>query len=118
MAYDNLSFLEARRLWEKNDRDNEGNLAKSLKNFPSLPSKNGVAMVNFSVDALRQGADSGAWLSSRNSKAYTVAGTAKEQMQSLLEAALNVANVDTLISRLKKTIELHIATTPKNAQGT
>lgn len=102
MAYDNLPFLETRRLVETN-----GSLpsptVKSLRNFPTLPSR--------SPDVLDAHPPSGnARISDLQSFKEVLQGELKNDLrlplQSILEA---IMTAKVLCDRIKKTIDLHIS---------
>lgn len=106
MAIDNLPFFEAKALVQKGERINSptetnGTPALSLKNFPQLPSKKGVSLVNTPASQLPQ---------KEKSFAACLRYCEPEifgRIMEILQKATLVKDVEVLLSRLEYAMQLH-----------
>lgn len=105
MAFDNMPFFEAKAFVIKQEKGASSPLPppiKTTKNFPSLPQKGGVSLVDSPT----------AFHSSHREKPWThlfkdCGDEVKSRTYRLIDKMLDAENIDILLDRLEKTVSLH-----------
>lgn len=106
MAVDNLPYYEAKTAvinQEKKSTDNPP--AKSQKNFPSLPQRGNISLINSS--AASQSTNTGAkpW-----SRLWDRPPEVSSRTSTFLERLLKTEGIDGLLDRLEKIMQIHAQT--------
>lgn len=104
MAYDNLPYFEAKNLVIKGEKSSSSPApVKTLREFPTLPSKGGITLVNKTTSSLFGDDRQRSWAS--------VVKDCGPEVQTralvLLDQMLAVQDVDLLFDRIARAIELH-----------
>lgn len=104
MAFDNLSYFEAKALTIQQEKKNiPPPPDKTLKSFPQLPKKKGITLINTPLALQEKYRNDRSWVSLFRDCGEEI----KAKIFSLIDYMLDAEDIDLLLSRVENTIRKH-----------